>query len=250
MIQPFDNGKFDKRFDDVFDPAVRAAGLYPYRVDRDPGVSVPIDDIERNIREAIVCFVDVTTDNPNVWFELGYAIAAGKDLCLACSKERDGAFPFDIRHRKIITYSSDAPRDFKVLGSSITERLQAILMQQEIRADIQAITKEQHTAGLTDYEAAMLACIASGITGINDSVSNWWLKTEMEKTGYNSLASNVALRGLQAKAMLKIQMVDGQDEQYEAYAMNESGWEWISKNTHSLNLKALPKSLKNDEIPF
>jgi hypothetical protein len=57
MIQPFDNGKFDKRFDDVFDPAVRAAGLYPYRVDRDPGVSVPIDDIERNIREAIVCFV-------------------------------------------------------------------------------------------------------------------------------------------------------------------------------------------------
>jgi hypothetical protein len=30
MIQPFDGGKFDKRFDEVFKPAVTAAGVEPH----------------------------------------------------------------------------------------------------------------------------------------------------------------------------------------------------------------------------
>ena len=71
IIQPFDAGKFDKRFEDVYEPAIRAAGVEPYRVDRDPGVDVPIDAIEDCIRGAAVCLADITTDNPNVWYELG-----------------------------------------------------------------------------------------------------------------------------------------------------------------------------------
>ena len=38
MIQPFDGARFDKRFADVFSPAIEAAKMEPYRVDRDPGV--------------------------------------------------------------------------------------------------------------------------------------------------------------------------------------------------------------------
>lgn len=53
MVQPFDGGKFDKRFDDVFAPAVKDAGLEPYRVDRDAGAGIPIVDIERGIRDAV-----------------------------------------------------------------------------------------------------------------------------------------------------------------------------------------------------
>jgi hypothetical protein len=30
VIQPFDGGRFDKRFTDVFKPAIEAAGLDPY----------------------------------------------------------------------------------------------------------------------------------------------------------------------------------------------------------------------------
>ena len=47
VIQPFDDGgPFDKRYDDVLVPAIRAAELDPYRVDRDPRVEIPIDQIE------------------------------------------------------------------------------------------------------------------------------------------------------------------------------------------------------------
>lgn len=262
MIQPFDGGKFDKRFDDVFAPAVAAAGLEAYRVDRDSGVAVPIDNIERGIHEAAACLVDVTVDNPNVWFELGYAIAAKKDICLVCSKERIGAFPFDIQHRRIITYSPDSPRDFSALGDAITERLIAIRKQQETRADIRAITKEPETAGLADYEAAALACVASEIGGIEDYVSNWNLREEMEKAGFNRLACNVAVRGLRAKGLIRVEMKPAEnfnDGPYEAYAMEESGWDWVTANTHTLNLKARapkPRAIRSmdkpfdDEIPF
>ncbi len=49
VIQPFDGGKFDKRFDDILVPAIRDAGLEAYRVDRDPTVSIPIEQIESGI---------------------------------------------------------------------------------------------------------------------------------------------------------------------------------------------------------
>ena len=64
VIQPFDKGKFDNRFKDVFSPAITDAGLEPYRVDQDPKVSIPIQDIEKGIRESRLCLADITIDNP------------------------------------------------------------------------------------------------------------------------------------------------------------------------------------------
>lgn len=93
VIQPFDKGPFDKRYEDVFAPAISAVGLEPYRVDRDPGASIPIEQIETGIRNSDVCLADITTDNPNVWFELGFAIASQKEVVLVCSEERKAGFP-------------------------------------------------------------------------------------------------------------------------------------------------------------
>jgi hypothetical protein len=105
VIQPFDSGKFDKRFEDIYRPAIEAAGLEAYRVDKDPSVSVPIDAIEEGIRQAAVCLADITADNPNVWYELGYAFAAKRPVVMVCSEERTGKkYPFDIQHRSIIAY--------------------------------------------------------------------------------------------------------------------------------------------------
>ena len=96
VIQPFDAGPFDKRYEDVFVPAIADAGLDPYRVDRDPAVAIPIDEIEQGIRRADVCLADISMPNPNVWFEIGYAIAAGKPVVLVCSHDPSRRFPFDI----------------------------------------------------------------------------------------------------------------------------------------------------------
>ncbi len=52
VIQPFDSGKFDKRYKKTFVPAITGVGLDPYRVDQDPGADVLITSIENGIRSA------------------------------------------------------------------------------------------------------------------------------------------------------------------------------------------------------
>lgn len=71
MIQPFDGGRFDKRYEDIYKPAIIAAGLDAYRVDADDLAQVPIDTIEEKIRAATICVADITLNNPNVWYEVG-----------------------------------------------------------------------------------------------------------------------------------------------------------------------------------
>lgn len=74
VIQPFDNGKFDKRYYDIFKPAIEATGLSAYRVDEDESVEIPIDTIEEKIKSATICLADITLNNPNVWYEVGFAL--------------------------------------------------------------------------------------------------------------------------------------------------------------------------------
>jgi hypothetical protein len=114
-MQPFDGGTFDKRYESVLVPAIEAAGIEAYRVDQDPSVSIPIQDIENGIRKSEICLADITTDNPNVWFELGFALAIPREVVLVCSEERTTHYPFDVQHRSIIKYKTGAPQDFDEL---------------------------------------------------------------------------------------------------------------------------------------
>jgi|SRR5271165_3741046 len=126
VIQPFDEGKFDRLYNEIFKPAIEEAGFHPYRVDEDPSVHIPIDEIENGIKQAAACFVEITTDRPNVWFELGYARACEKPLVLVCEKTARNHFPFDIQHRNIIRYDIGAPSYFQILNERIIARLRAI----------------------------------------------------------------------------------------------------------------------------
>ncbi|MDR6943025.1 hypothetical protein [Mucilaginibacter pocheonensis] len=65
VIQPFDDGKYDKRFTDTFKPAIIKAGLEAYRIDTDLKVRIPIDEIEQGIKDSALCFAEISTDNPN-----------------------------------------------------------------------------------------------------------------------------------------------------------------------------------------
>ena len=169
VIQPFDEDVYDERYKDVFAPAIEKAGLEPYRVDRDPGVGIPIESIESGIRNAQLCFAEITTDNPNVWFELGYAIAAAKEVVLVCSEERTKHFPFDVQHRTIIKYRTGAPQHFTDLRDKMTARITAILKKQE-EIELAAATTTttpspvKDREGLSQQEVVALVTIAQNET--------------------------------------------------------------------------------------
>lgn len=153
VIQPFDAGKFDKRFDNVYKPAIESAGLKAYRVDRDPNVEIPIEAIEEGIRNAVICLADITTDNPNVWYELGFSFATGRSVVMVCSDERvTKKFPFDIQHRTIINYTSEAPQDFDLLRDKITDKIKALSQKAETLRQVAESEQVAPTKGLSQSE--------------------------------------------------------------------------------------------------
>jgi len=254
MIQPFDGGKFDKLFEDVFDPAVREAGLIPYRVDRDPSVSIPIDEIQAGIQNSAICFVELSTDNPNVWFELGYALASGKQLILVCAKGRP-KYPFDIQHRTIISYETESPRDFIKLKESITERARALVKKELNQEQIRIASVSTSSGGLPPHELTCLATVAAQSEGIEGSVSLHHVKSEMEKSGFNSLATTLELKSLLKKGFITMSLEQewSGNNTYEVYRPTTIGWDWIEKNLHLLNLRLeVAPSNRNidDDIPF
>ena len=206
-------------------------------MDRDPSVSVPINDIEEGIRDAIVCFADITCDNPNVWFELGYAIASEKEICLICSRERQGKFPFDVQHRSIIRYGVESPSDFHQLQKQITERLRAMQesMQKLAAFSTKSPIREDH--GLSQHEQIVLATILEICDGPGDSVPHFSVKKRLDILGYNNIALNIGIMGLVRKNMLTIsQSEDLNGNMFNVYFIAEPGMDWLMKNYEKLDL--------------
>jgi len=255
VIQPFDGGAFDKRYEDVFVPAIKSTGLEPYRVDRDPSVMIPIDEIERGIHNAEACLADISTPNPNVWFELGYAIAAGKPVILVCAFESNKRFPFDIQHRTVITYRTESARDFEELKGHITIRLQAALSKDNRLERLAEASVVADIAGLNQMEMVALVSVAENADGPEDSVSTWSIRNDMERSGYRQLAVRLALTTLLRKGMIEASRdCDQNGNDFTVYRVTDCGIEWLLENQDLLVLKqqkvSSPELLESDEVPF
>lgn len=127
VLQPFDKGKFDKRYKEIIEPTINECGLFSYRVDEDCASIIPIESIHMKIKESSICIAEITTDNPNVWYELGYALALKKSVVMLCSEERTTQFPFDVRHRNILLYKTQTLSDFEELKNNLKKRINAYL---------------------------------------------------------------------------------------------------------------------------
>lgn len=249
VIQPFDRGKFDKRYEDVFAPAIQESGLEPYRVDRDPGASIPIEDISTQIAASESCLCDITTDNPNVWFELGYAIASQREVVLICSDERKTSFPFDVQHRAIIKYSTDSVSDFARLKEHIRSRLVAVMKKREALGQVSAISPVAKVEGLEQFEIAALVAVAQQLEHPDDAVTPFQVRQDMAGAGFTKLAATLGLKSLLDKKLLTTVEVDDRNGTYSAYKPTSDGLRWLFSNKDKLALRAEPPQ-GDDDIPF
>lgn len=242
VMQPFDRGAFDQRYEEVYAPAIRDAELMPYRVDQDPKVSIPIQDIERGIQQAQICLAEITLDNPNVWFELGYAIACKKEVVLICSDQRVAKFPFDVQHRTIITYRTGGPSDFEQLRRNITAKINAYKEKSEVLADVSEMSQlTVPTSGFTEQEVVALAAAAQNLEHPEDHVGTFQIKRDMEASGFTPLACTLALKGLLQKALLGTgRFTDFNGEDYWGYTLTKNGWDWVLANQERFALKKPP----------
>ncbi|MDP3745227.1 MAG: hypothetical protein Q8Q76_12950 [Methylotenera sp.] len=252
-MQPFDGGVFDKRYEDIFALAIKDADLEPYRVDQDPKVSIPIQDIETGISDSRICFAEITLDNPNVWFELGFAIAKGKDVVIVCSAERTAKFPFDIQHRSVIRYDVASTSDFDKLKSQITSKIKAYLQKEETLPKLsELLATSNEIDGLEQHEIVCLAAIAENLDYPDSGISPYQIKNDMEKSGFTKIAATLAIKGLLEKRLIsQVEIQEWNSEPYQGYKFTENGWGWVLKNQGKFLLKKInPLDNFDDNIPF
>lgn len=254
VIQPFDRDKFDKRYNDVFEPAIKDSGYIPYRVDKDSSVTIPIEDIEHKIKECDLCFAEITTDNPNVWYELGYAFACNKSVIMVCSEERLGKFPFDIQHKFIITYKTGSISDFNDLSKRITTKIKAIEGRNKI-VDTLSNIPVQEVKGLKNHEFAILIFLMENTVSKTESFPVYKLKEEMNKSGYNDMATSVGIRALDKMQFVNISMEADNWQDYPVCSLTENGENWLLENQDKLDFKMDDSLIKQDiqeedDLPF
>lgn len=258
VIQPFDHDKYDKRYNDIFEPAIKICGFEPYRVDKDPSVSIPIDTIEDKIKNSSICFAEISTDNPNVWFELGYALAYNKEIILVCSKdERITPFPFDVRHRNIINYSTGSITDYQKLSKQIEDRIKAILPKLQIASN-HDIQSKNTTTNLSKLEIDTLCSILSLQPVDEDYAIIYDIQELMNKKSYSNTAVNLAIRKLKSKKFISSKVEsDYNNNEFIVLQLSTEGENWLINNENLLDLKQDCISLSDEsaatndnEVPF
>jgi len=109
-------------YESVYKPAIEKAGLQPVRADADIfGAGKIIDQVWSGIRSAKVLVAELTTRNPNVFYELGLAHALEKPVVLVSSNEDD--VPFDLHHIRVIYYDVTDPFWGQKLISKVAENI-------------------------------------------------------------------------------------------------------------------------------
>jgi tetratricopeptide (TPR) repeat protein len=112
VIMPFGEKKapdgtaidFDAVYQDLFVPAITAAGLMPHRADADRrGGSIHLDMFQDLLLAEFVV-ADLSLDNPNVWYEIGvrHALRAGGAVLTFALRDR---LPFDIAGQRMQRYT-------------------------------------------------------------------------------------------------------------------------------------------------
>lgn len=119
---------FDRVYQELFAPALEAAGFEPFRADQEMQAGDIRADMFQELLVADLVLVDLTLDNPNVWYELGvrHALRArGVVLALGPRPYQ----PFDIYSDRKLRYSlRDGAPDHTTLAVD-RERLTMMLRE-------------------------------------------------------------------------------------------------------------------------
>ena len=110
----------------IYEPAIKNAGLKAVRADDDIfATGKIIDQVWTGIRAARVLVAELTSRNPNVFYELGLAHALKKPVVLVSSNEAD--VPFDVRHIRVIYYDVNDPFWGEKLIAKVAENVLSAL---------------------------------------------------------------------------------------------------------------------------
>jgi hypothetical protein len=116
------NPEFENVWTDGFEPAIRAAGYRPFRIDRKDYIGGITDEIIFEIRRSRFVVADYTEQVKGVYFEAGFGLGLGLPVIPTCRADEIDKLHFDIRHLNTLPWNG--PDD---LSTSLGRRIVAIL---------------------------------------------------------------------------------------------------------------------------
>lgn len=107
--------EYNDLYNEVIRPIIEDYGFECERADEVHTTNPILQDIIQSIHESSIIVADITPDNPNVFYEVGYCHALNKPTILLCDKKRE-KLPFDISGFRTLFYDNSIP------GKSAVER--------------------------------------------------------------------------------------------------------------------------------
>jgi hypothetical protein len=115
---------YNELYDDVIVPVCKSADLKAIRSDEIYGPELILADIMKQINESKMVIAEITSHNPNVFYEIGYAQAIKKPIILIAQQGTKP--PFDVSPFRILFYE-DSIAGKRRVEEGLKKHLQAIL---------------------------------------------------------------------------------------------------------------------------
>ena len=103
-VEEYDKGHFTRVYEHLIKPAVEAAGFEPIRADDTSKANFIVIDILQQILDCDIAICDLSSRNPNVFYELGIRQAFNKKTVLICDNKT--IKPFDTSGIRTLEYNS------------------------------------------------------------------------------------------------------------------------------------------------
>lgn len=104
MVMPFSNASVKSAYNHVVKPVCEEKLIGIRKADEIFSTKPVYDDIVREIQKADIIIVDITGNNPNVFYELGMAHTLKQEQTIILTNDEFDETPFDIAHFRIIQY--------------------------------------------------------------------------------------------------------------------------------------------------
>jgi hypothetical protein len=263
VIQTFDGGKYDRRYKEVIRPALDRAEVEAQRADEILGLNPIIEKIETAIEAASICLADVSEDNPNVWLEVGYALALDRPTVILCDRSVRTKLPFDVQHRPVIFYRTESRSDFDELETNIIKSVKHELSTE--RRIFSAPTLKPGSEASSDLEANEVAILSTAFAfwpTPGGTISHWDLEKKLKKDRYTDVGIALGISTLLDRNYILERTISEEDtfgNEYTTkhYQITPEGIGWMRQHKDVLTIQIpAPKkqsssdSFDDDDIPF
>lgn len=234
VIQRFDGGVYDKRYRETFAPAIERGGAKAIRADEVLGTRPVVEKIEDGLKSADVAFAEVSEDNPNVFLELGFALALNIPTVIVCDKARRQRLPFDIAHRPVTFYATDAQSDYEKIGQDIEKAISAALLE---NSNTSPTLPNQQLLGaeIDDVKGTCLTALLDRSLRSAMGATLWEIQKEVSSAGISERMTALAIASLMHDELIdRNELTDQDGDSYNSYSLSHSGTKYLLRSYSSL----------------